>query len=236
MSTKKTALLLIGSAKPAGQSTSEALGSYLLQKLAADGFATTTNYIYRALRTPERRQALLAAVDQSALLILAFPLYVDTLPYLVINAMELIAAHRQTQRNPSPTRFVPIANCGFPEAHQNETALAICREFAHQGQLQWAGGLALGQGGALAGRSLTAVGGTARSVRHALDRAASALAAGQPVPPEAQALLAKPLMPAFFYTLMGNLGWLQQAHKQGSWGQLRAQPLTDPEEEQPCRP
>lgn len=109
--------------------------------------------IFTALRTPARHQELFTAVDQADLLILAFPLYVDSLPYLVINALELIAAHRQTQRPPAPTSFVVIANCGFPEAHQNEPALAMCQEFARQAGFVWAGGLALGQGGSLAGRA-----------------------------------------------------------------------------------
>lgn len=227
MTTEKSALLLIGSAKPAGHSTSEALGNYLLAQLEKAGFTPTTYHVHRALRTPARSQELLTAVDQSDLLILAFPLYVDSLPYLVINALELIAAHRQAQRRPTPTRFVALANCGFPEADQNETALAICREFARQSGLAWAGGLALGQGGAISGRPLAAVGGMARHVMCALDLTADALALGEPVPAAAVTLMAKPMMPAFFYTLMGNLGWHLQARTQGAFGHLRAQPLTD---------
>ncbi len=225
MITAQKALLLIGSAKPANQSTSAALGNYLLEQLAQHGFIPATFYISRALRTPERSQELLTAVEQTDLLILAFPLYVDSLPYLVINALELIAAHRQTQRGPHSTRFVALANCGFPEADQNETALAICQEFARQSGLDWAGGLALGQGGVLSGRPLPTIGGMARHVVRALDLTAAALAEGQPVPATAVALMAKPLMPAFFYTLMGNLGWHLKAREQGALGQLRAQPF-----------
>lgn len=225
MTTAQKALLLIGSAKPAGQSTSEALGNYLLAQLRKEGFTPATSYLSRALRTPERRQELFTAVDQADLLLLAFPLYVDSLPYLVINALELIAAHRQTQPTPTPTRFIAIANCGFPEAHQNESALAMCQEFARQVGFVWAGGLALGQGGSLAGRPLAEVGGMARNVISALDLTASALAQGQPLPPDAVVLMAKPLMPAFFYRLMGNLGWHLQARKQGALGQLQARPF-----------
>ncbi len=63
MTAPKTALLLVGSAKPAGQSTSEALGSYLAQKLAERDITITTMHVARALRTEERTVALLAAVD-----------------------------------------------------------------------------------------------------------------------------------------------------------------------------
>ena len=37
MTSPKIALLMIGSAKPAGESSSEALGSYLLERLAERG-------------------------------------------------------------------------------------------------------------------------------------------------------------------------------------------------------
>lgn len=74
---------------------------------------------------------------------------------------------------------------------------------------------------------LAEVGGMARHVISALDRTAHALAQGQPLPQDAVTLMAKPLMPAFFYRLMGNLGWHLQARKQGAFGHLRAQPFAD---------
>lgn len=225
MTTSPRALLLIGSAKAAGQSTSESLGDYLLAQLARNGFTTEKEYLHRALRTPPRRQALLTAVAQADLFVLACPLYVDSLPYLVTNALELIAADRQHQPTQRPLQFVALVNCGFPEAQQNETALAICHEFARQTQMHWAGGLALGQGGSIAGQSLTAAGGLVRPVVNALDLTATALAQGQPVPAEAVALMAKPLMPKFVYTMMGNLGWHLEARQQGAWGHLRDQPF-----------
>jgi len=225
MTSSKRALLLVGSAKPVGQSTSESLGNYLLVQLTAQGFTAEKLHLHRALRSAPRRQALLTAVAQADLLVLAFPLYVDSLPYLVTSALELIATERQSHHHPNPLHLVALVNCGFPEARQNETALAICHEFARQTQMHWAGGLALGQGGSIAGQPLTAVGGMVRHVRQALDLTAAALTQGQPVPAEAVALAAKPLMPTFFYTMMGNLGWHLQARQQGTWGQLRAQPF-----------
>lgn len=225
MTTTKKVLCLIGSAKHEGQSTSAALGDYLVVQLARHGFTGEKYYVHQTVRTPQRLQELLVAVDQSDLLILTFPLYVDSLPYLVIKTLEGLAAHRQAQGTPAPLGFVAIANCGFPEAQHNDTALAICREFARQAHMRWLGGLALGQGGAIAGRPLAEVGRMARNVMRALDLTASALAQGQPVPAEAVALMAKPLMPSFFYTMMGNLGWHLQAREQGAFGHLRAQPF-----------
>jgi len=43
--------------------------------------------------------------------------------------------------------------------------------------------------------------------RPALER----LAGGQPLPPEAQSLMARPTIPAGIYRIMGGLGWWLQA-------------------------
>lgn len=82
MNTPQTATLLIGSAKPIGDSTSEALGGYLMQRLADYGLTGETHHVARAMRSEARTAGLLAAVDRSDLFVLAFPLYVDSLPYL----------------------------------------------------------------------------------------------------------------------------------------------------------
>ena len=213
MTSPTTALLLIGSPKPAGESSSEALGSYLLEHLAERGIHTETQHVARALRTEARTQELLHAVDHADLVILAFPLYVDSLPYLVIEALERIAAHRQAQPSPTQAAFLAIANCGFPEVQHNEMALAICEQFAAAAGLRWAGGLALGGGGAINGQPLAKAGGMVHNVVAALNLAAAALAEGEPVPAEAIALMARPFIPARAYMLMGDLGWLRLARR-----------------------
>jgi hypothetical protein len=225
MTSPKNALLLVGSAKPAGQSTSEALGSYLAQKLAERDIAFTTMHVARAMRTEERTGALLAAVDAADIVILAFPLYVDGLPYLVTQALEQIAAHRAGETSIRRPLFLAIANCGFPEAVHNATALAICRQFADEAGFAWAGGLALGEGGAISGQSLAKAGGMIHNVVAALDLAAVALAAGQPAPEEAVALMARPFIPARAYMLMGDLGWLMQARQNRVVTRLAARPF-----------
>jgi hypothetical protein len=97
-------------------------------------------------------------------------------------------------------RFVSIANCGFPEAHHNETALAICGEFAAQSGMTWLGSLSLGAGeGLVHGVALNELGGQGASFRKSLDLAAAALADGKPIPQQARDLLAKPFIPNWLY-------------------------------------
>jgi multimeric flavodoxin WrbA len=176
------------------------------------------------LRSPEKTQALLDAVDAADLVTLAFPLYVDSLPAPVTEALERIAAHRQGRDRSRPQAFTAIANCGFPEAYQTETALAICETFARQAGFEWAGALALGAGGMLSGVPLAEEGGKTMLMRKSLELAAEALAKGQAIPKDAQELMAKPLIPAWAYRLMGGLGWMGAAKGYGALRRLWRRP------------
>ncbi len=226
MNAHKRVVLLVGSARRP-RSTSESLGSYLQQRLAEHGFETKTALLHRAFRSEEAWTGMLAATDASDLLVLAAPLYVDSLPYLVVKAMEDIAARRQAQPPQPGQKFVPILNCGFPEAHHNDTALAICRQFARETGFEWAGGLSLGGGPAIDGRQMAEVQGMARHAVRSLDLAAGALAAGEPLPREAVEAMSRPILPARAYTLLGGWGWKRQARKFGTQKALDARPYSE---------
>ena len=216
------AVLLVGSAKPAGASTSEALGRYVFARLAERGVATTVLFVGRSPAS-HREQPLLAALADANLFVLATPLYVDSLPYLVTRTLEYVARSSSVRR--APCAFAAVINCGFPEAGQCRTALDIARAFAGRAGLAWAGGLALGEGGAIDGSPLEQLGGLTRRVRAALDLAAAALAEGHPVPPAAIEQLARRMMPARFYTLMGNIGWRRRAARNHVRSPLDARPF-----------
>jgi hypothetical protein len=225
MITQKTALLLIGSAKPAGESSSESLGGYLAWGLKERGIATRTVHLAHALRTEERTNDLLNAVDASDIVVMAFPLYVDGVPYLATRALERIAARRRNRISTAPTTLLAIANCGFPEAAHNATALEICRQFSEEAGFAWAGGLAMGAGGFVSGRPLAQLSGMVNNVLTALDMVAEALAAGEPAPEEAAALMARPIIPSSAYTWMGNLGWMMTARRNRVLTRLGARPF-----------
>ena len=220
MVSKRRVLLLVGSAKK-NTSTSESLGAYLLGQLLTEGFSTETLFIHKSLRSDQGRGRLLEATSQADIVVIACPLYIDSLPYVVTRGMELIAKDRRPKRNLPEQRLLGIVNCGFPEAHHNDTALAMCRQFAREAGFQWAGGLALGAGEAIGGRPLLKVKGMARNVIKSLDLVADALAAGTPVPHEAVKKMAKRLMPSWLYMLFGNMGWRRQAMKNGAYRKLK---------------
>lgn len=218
------AVVLVGSAKPAATSTSEALTRYLVSRLQEGGVSTEIVPIVQT-RTAAGAARLVAAIASADLFMLASPLYVDSLPYLVTRAFEGLASARQPASAPPRCRFAALVNCGFPESRQCQTALAIARAFARRAGFEWAGGLALGGGAAIDGRPLQDLGGMGRHLRAALDLAASALCEGQPVPDEAVSRMARPLLPSSIYTFMGNVGWRRQARRNGVRRQLAARPF-----------
>lgn len=214
----RKALLLVGSPRMR-KSTSASLGDYLFEQLKAKGVETETLCIYPySAERNEKLYAMLAAAD---LIVLVFPLYIDSLPGHVVSVLEEIASHKAGKPG---TRFAAIANCGFPEAHHNDNALAICAEFARTLEFEWLGSLSLGGGEMVQGVPLNELGGRAIPIKKPLDMAAEALSAGQPIPDNARSMLAKPVIPAWLYRIFGSFGWKQQAKQYGAKHRLMDQP------------
>jgi len=226
MKDRRNALLLVGSPKTA-RSTSASLGAYLVNLLGAEGFGTRTIIVTQALRSPEGREELLAGVNGADLVVLAFPLYIDSLPSGVIRMMELIADNREGKKVRTGRRFAAIVNSGFPEARHNDIALAICRRFASETGFEWAGGLALGAGEAIGGETLEEAGGRARFARKALALAANALAEDREMPEEAINLMARPFVPSRIYTLIGSMGWKRRARENKALEKIHARPYEE---------
>lgn len=224
------ALVLVGSPKTKTPSTSAVLGRHLLSRLEARGWHGDVLTVTAAVRNPAWRSEMLTAVDAADLLVLAFPLYIDAVPTLLTRALEAILDDRRGRGPIRGQKLVALVNNGFPEAHQNHPALAICARFASDAGFSWAGGLAMGAGEALSsGIPLTERKGAARPpVGHviaALDRAAGELADGRPVSPETQALLARtpiPFLPSSFwrrfFAFTGGRSWRRRAAAHGVSG------------------
>jgi multimeric flavodoxin WrbA len=221
MTSQGRALLLIGSARQP-RSTSESLGTYLLERLRERGFATDSLFVHRSLRSDKGREELLAATDRADILVLACPLYWDSLPSLVTEAMELLARHRQERDRIKEQRLLAIVNCGFPEAHHTATALAICGHFAGEAGFEWVGGLGLGAGPLIDGRPLAKAGRASRNAIKSLDLAVQALSKGSPLPQKAVQRMAKPLVPIWAFPWAGGLILFLRARKHGAHMRMRA--------------
>lgn len=204
-------LLLIGSPK-GRNSASFMLGSKLAEGLRGHGAAVTYGLVHHGLRSEEETVRLLDAVEAADLVVFTFPLYVDSLPAPLTRLLERIAERRSRMVPATMPRLAVMVQCGFPEAHQCDTAVGICRLFAGRTGMPWAGALAMGMGGSLAGDFRKLPGG-GRNLLEALGRAAESLAKGGNIPLEAARLFSKPLMPRWIYSMFGNLGWRMQMRK-----------------------
>lgn len=217
------AVLLIGSPRGA-KSTSDSLGTYFLERLKEDGVSADKIYIQQALASEQGINTLLQRVGEADIIILAAPLYADSHHSGVITAMELIHGNLKSRPRIKRQMLVALSNSGFPESWHNDSSLAISRRFALECGFEWAGGLALGGGESIAGRPLEKAGRRVRNVMKSLKLAADSLAKGEHVPEEAIELMARPNVPKWLYLLVGNMGWLWKARKQGCKEKLNCKP------------
>jgi hypothetical protein len=167
---------------------------------------------------------MLSAVRDADILILVFPLYADSVPWGVVRAMEMISERYREQKAPFGQRLIAVSNSGFPEARQNDPALAVCRLFCRDAGIEWAGGLALGAGQSIDGRPLEKAGGMVRNVRKALEQAADDLTEGNPLSERAVALMAKPMVPKWMYLCFGSMGWKRKAKRHGARRNIHDRP------------
>lgn len=224
-------LSLNGSPKPGVRSTSAVLAGHVLARMQERGWETACLTLTPGLLRPGGQEKLFQAAGQADLILMAFPLYIDTLPALATEALEQLAAAPLAGK-----AMAILVNNGFPEARQNELAIAICARFARARGMAWAGSFALGAGEALSGgEPLVPRRGASRPPVHhivkALDLAASCLAEGKAIPAEASRQVDRSPIPGLpfglwghMFRFMGGRGWKGQARANGA-KDLRARPM-----------
>jgi len=206
---ERRALLLVGSPRGVGHSTSDGLGSGILDILKEHGFVTEKLHAHAAVTSPTELDSDLATIGAADTVVLSLPLYVDSFPAPVIALLERIAEQRI---GAGRARLFVVIQCGFPEKEQNATALAIAEQFAVEAEWTWLGGVGLG-----------AAEWQHKDVARALAPIAEAIANGTAIP---QPVLRK-AMPAWPYRLGGNIMWRLAARKHRATRSLRARPYDD---------
>lgn len=196
--------ILVGSAKPRGSSTSELLGRGLLGRFVHRGLRGVVVHAHLIGADPHGLDVL-AGCD---LLVLATPLYFDALPSHVVEMLARLAAERRATPHIVPLAMAAIVNCGTPDPRQAETALAMCALAAREAEMPWRGGIAFGEGEAIA--EAEASPGARTHVQAALEMIAHVLADGGTI---ATGLAARWLMPEGRYTLLRNASWLLMARR-----------------------
>jgi hypothetical protein len=145
----------------------------------------------------------MAAAD---LVVLAFPLYIDSPPSQVMRLLEVVYEEGDRVRFKGKG-LAAIVNSGFPDAGQMSTAIGICRIFARDMGMDWKGALAMPAGPVLGGSPPEGAGGRARHQLAGLDSAAEALSAGSPIPEAASQEFSRLGVPRWLCMLIANRSW-----------------------------
>lgn len=194
----KNAILLNGSPK-INRSTSEALSDFMANRFVEEGLEIRQARISSHLKSEEKTERLVQHIKVSDLICLISPLYVDSLPYNVIECMEVIQAHMGHKDQNAETVFMAICQSGM-EQDKNLIALQTCECFAKTLGFQFAGAFAIGFAGILNGLPLKQLNRLTRNVQKSLSIVSENIANGNPVPKkQVDMLLAKPLLPGPLY-------------------------------------
>lgn len=202
-----TIVICNGSPKRAG-SVSGILGDYLAKCLSARGARTETVSLLEAAGNEEAFDRLVRLVEQADGVALAFPLYGDFLPGHVTSVLSHLAALGAGNVPSRQPGFLAIANCGFPEARNNDAALEGCRLAASQLGFTWLGGVSVGGGGFYTGRELEKLGFMGRRARQALEKKAALLVGEATESDLSSPNIQVPCpMPGWLYLRIAEMGW-----------------------------
>jgi len=224
----KKVTLLVGSPRKE-KSASEALGLYLCKHLDPVQFVYQKMYLRDQVYKKDKDREWVQDILQSNLIILASPLYVDSLPSFVIKTLELIYQQVKKENRGKEIKFLAIINSGFPESSQNQIALDICRHFTQKADMVWLGGLALGSGMFLGGKDIGKMGWFVRNIKKSLDETAVALNQGMPIPESAIALMQKAIFGKKIFQWLANLGFKQRAKRNGLKNEVYRRPYIEKE-------
>lgn len=201
-------LLINGSPRRAAAASRLVLDS-LKAKLGSE-------HAYRMIEVATQGEALPDDLGAD-LLVLACPLYVDSLPAPVLNYLlsfeRLRSGASPTREGQKPQAMIAVVNSGFYEGIQNESALAIVANFCAHSGIQWRGGLGIGSGGMLLGmKSAPEDMFIKRPVSRAIARLAELALAPKREP---EVLYASHAFPRRLYILVAHSEWRHDAAAHG---------------------
>lgn len=217
MNSNRNILMLIGSPKKT-RSTSDSMCDYLAEiiRTKVDWNIEKVHILTDIHDNPE---IIVKKANQSDIIVLSFPTYVDSLPSHVIRVLMLL----ETCLDKSKTReFIVLINCGFPETLHNDNALKICRYFVEKNELKWRGGIAVGAGGAIAGKKLPDLGAIAGNLMKNIAVLAERIVGMEMQ--EDDSILRVQTVPTKMYNIAGNMGWKKQAQKNGVYHKIFDRP------------
>lgn len=195
-------IALINGSPKSAESTSGRILSVLDAALRKDGAIEKV-----ALRAPAVDAQTQAILEESAVWVLAFPLYVDGVPSHLISCMQQIEKMQMRDKT-----VYAVINCGFYEGEQSVNALNIMENWADRCGYTFGGALGIGGGPALAAMAPEK---WAKGPMHPVYQALESLA--EDVRKERQSGLhfTTVSIPRQLYRMAGQMGFKAQAKQYG---------------------
>lgn len=172
-------------------------------------------------KAPETVSETIAGMLAADVLLLIFPLYVDSLPAPLIKLLTLMEQAAKASSAPLPKVYA-ICNCGFYEANHTRLALKMVRHFALRAGLPWGYGVGVGCGGLAYAFNNNMAKSPAANLHAALCALGEAIRGNSTNTRED--VFVTPKIPRFLYKLGGDMGWRQTAKTNGVGNQLSARP------------
>lgn len=239
MSKKATFLMC----SPRGEkSASYSLGSYVTNLLEGKGITVRSFQTYGILKDSEKTEEMISSINESEIILLSSPLYIDSAPYMTIKMMDIVTAAKQEGKIDDKKRLLLAISCaGYLEYYHNNVALNIYEQFVKKNDFIWAGGFPIGGAGTYAMYSIPSLleqlallpeddprneiyGKPARLLDSVIKLAVEKLSKGEIVPKEELQKLESVSIPLETYVEGGNKSWIDWASKIGTVEKLRDKP------------
>ena len=139
-------------------------------------------------------------------MLIAFPLYVDSLPMPLIKTLEAI--EKESKNLESLPKVYGISQCGFYVASQNYTALKIVENFCERLNLRWQYGIGIGAG-VLLNHTKDIKHGPTKPIYDGICFLCKDI--NKNLDEKRENVYISPSLPRFLYKLGGNMMWRKQA-------------------------
>lgn len=199
-------IALINGSPKAKNSASEQILNTLKHMLSHNNEISEYNF-----RTCNLQNQDLENLEKCQVLVFALPLYVDGIPSHLLNCLYELENYFNKNTENKITVYA-LVNSGFYEGHQNSIALSLMKNWCVKSNLSWGQGIGIGGGGMFS--ALIGVP-EDKGPKKNLYVALKTMSYNITTKNSADNIFISPNFPRFAYKLSAEMGWRQQAKKNG---------------------
>lgn len=206
MSDNKSFVIIDGSPRTGERTTSGFLSGLAEKKFSAEGWNVKYINVRKSLKGDT--QADFKAMRESDSMLFVFPLYIFCTPGILMRFLEDYAEHLAKNPIEGKKHVYAVVNCGFPEPGINTEAVRVIGGFSRHTGAEFGFGVCIGGGGMIEGTKDAPF---MKKLFSGLDEAFLRMAKGE----GGKNVMLAPKFPRRLYFMGGNMGWNQQAKKNG---------------------